>query len=110
MTLTQCGHNCPGLEGPAFDITVVSAANEADICDALVIASGSGGTFDLTKQSGMNDASCSYGEANGILPAGAYTLTVSAPGFATSTVSNVEVARDDCNLEQTTSRTVALAQ
>ncbi len=108
ITAMGCGRNCPGLEGPAFIITIVDSATQTDLCDAVVVAANENGTFDLT-ESGVSDASCSYGGLNGVLPTGTYTLTVSAPGHVTTSVSNVTVSRDDCNLEQPTIRTIALA-
>jgi hypothetical protein len=109
LALLGCGHSCPAVEGPAFHITVTSKADSTEICGANIIASTSSGTFTLIESPSANGTACSYGDANGVLPVGAYTLTVSAPGFLTAVVAGPQVTRDDCNLEKTTVLTVRLA-
>lgn len=108
-TLSACGRNCPGFIGSAFQITVVDADTQVDICNAVVTASAQNETFALNELSGVADASCTYSDIAGTLSAGAYTLDVSAPGYATfSAVAFVE--RDDCDQIETTMRTVALSR
>ncbi len=106
LLVIGCGHACPVFTSPAFDITVTNGATGFDVCDATVTATSSTGTFGLSVL--IDDPSCSYGTVNS-LPAGLYTLTVAAPGFAPATLADVLVTKDDCGFDQTVTRTVVLS-
>jgi len=76
-------------------ITVSNAAGDA-ICDARVTASGPVGPFTLTATtpSWAAAGSCQY---YGPVADGAFTITVSKPGFQTVTVPGVSVNIHTCD-------------
>jgi len=76
-------------------ITVSNAAGDA-ICDARVTASGPVGPFTLTATtpSWAAAGSCQY---YGPVADGAFTITVSKPGFQTVTVPGVSVNIQTCD-------------
>jgi hypothetical protein len=108
LFLAACAsHTCPNDVVPAVIVTVVDAASNAQVCDALVTATIGSHAYTLPIFDQPQPGTCNYQTAGG--PPGRYTISVNAPHYQSAQVGPVTVSADDCDLAQTQSVQVGLA-
>ena len=98
-SLPGCGHVCPNDHTQALTITVTSETTAVDVCNATVTATLRSKTIALQDGAGLATGTCCCGDvAEPLLPIGAYTTGVTAPGFQAATVYT-SIQLDDCGAD-----------
>ncbi len=76
-----------------FDINVEDAASRMSICNASVTVANASGTYSLAAKANDGGAHCPYQPATyDAIPPGPYTVSITAPGYKTSSPQNVTIS------------------